>query len=127
MLVVYNEDRSAAHITGDYSPHPIYAMIAVVEALGGSEKAYHEIKRLQNAVLLPRKGSKARPLTERDMRYARENEARHARHWQWYDLEGFPVKRDTGYDFVNGYGYADASGTITLVNANDEPVYVIGV
>lgn len=126
MDITYNTSRTAVKIVGDHSPHPIFADAAVVEGIGGPVPTYHEIKRLANMFLLPRMGSSVWPFTERDLRYARENERLGQRHWQWYhNLEGQRVQQSTGYDFVNGYGYEDSAG-ITLVNANDDPVYVIG-
>lgn len=126
MRTVYNQDQTAVQIIGDYSPHPITAMMDVIEGLGGIEPAYHEIKRLANRFLLPRTGSAERPLTQRDMRYARENETLGKRHWRWFNLQNGNVKRDTGYDFVYGYGFR-ADGAITLVNADDKPVFVVEV
>lgn len=124
MKTIYNQDRTAIQITGDYSPHSICAMADVVAALGGPEPVYHEIKRLANTNRLPWHGSEAHPLTQRDMRYARENEAMGKRHWRWFNLQNGNVKRDTGYDFVYGYGYEE-NGFVTLVNASDEPVFVV--
>lgn len=125
MKVIYSQDRTAMQIVGDYSPHPIYAESTVVENLGGAELAYHKIKLLASRFMLPRMGSQTHPLTSRDLRYANENVQRNERYWQWYSLEGYPVKQDTGWDFVFGYGHKNAEGAIILVNANDEPVYVV--
>lgn len=124
MNVTYNADRTAVAIIGEYSPHPVYATSAVVEALGGAESAYHTIKTLAAAYLLPRRGSPSRPLTMTDLRYWRENEARQERYWQWFDMSGPVVLRDTGYRFVRGYGYKTAT-QIVIVDANDTPLFRI--
>ena len=126
MDTVYSNDRTAVKISGDYSPHIVIAMTDLVDDLGGVEAAFHRIKKLQGACLMPRMGSESRPLTRRDMRYAIENESKGVRYWKWYDLQGYPVRRDTGYDFVNGYGYK-IGDVITLVNDKDEPVFRVEV
>lgn len=124
METTYNTDQTAVRIIGDYSPHPIYVMADTAILLGGIESTYHEIKRLQHADRLPRMGSSSHPLTLRDMRYARENEQRGMRFWQYKSLEGPCVKESTGYDCVYGYGHYDGTDFV-FVNAADEIVYRI--
>ena len=122
MKTEYNPDETAVRIIGDYSPHAVVAETAVIEQLGGIEPAYHEIKRLQNAHLLPRRGSSKWPLSERDLRYARDNEGPGEQHWQYKQMEGPRVRECTGYDFVNGYGYM-AGGEFVFANDRDVPVF----
>jgi len=122
MKTEYNPDGTIVRITGDYSPHPVFATSELVAQLGGAEPAYHEIKRLQRENLLPCMGSSAHPLTARDLRYARDNEQRGRRHWRWLQMEGPHVRDSIGYDFVYGYGFADG-GDFVFVNAADAPVY----
>jgi hypothetical protein len=122
MNIVFAQDGSAVRITGDYSPHPVVLSAGLAEMLGGAEAAYHEIKRLARLFWLPRMGSEAHPLTERDLRYARINEAAGARTWRWLNLEGPVVHEATGYDFVFGYCRRDGDEWV-FVNAADEAVY----
>lgn len=122
MKVDISPDNTVMRITGDYSPHPIHIEAAAVTTLGGSEAAYHEVKRLQNARWLPRMGSAAYPLTDRDLRYAYDNEKRGERYWTWLHLEGVYVRRSIGYDFVQGYGFV-TYGVFVFVDAADEPLY----
>lgn len=109
MNTKYINDGTSARIQGDHSQAAVYATTEVISDLGGDTAAFHEIKRLQKANMLPRLGSESRPLTRRDIAYARQNEDLGCRHWQHRHLQGGNVRRDTGYDFVYGYGYRDGS------------------
>ena len=122
MDIVFAQDGSAVRITGDYSPHPVVLSAGLVEALGGAEAAYHEIKRLARLFWLPRLGSEAHPLTERDLRYARINEAAGVRTWRWLKLEAPAVRDATGYDFVFGYCRRDGDDLV-FVDAADNAVF----
>ena len=122
MKTEYNHDETAVSIIGDYSPHAVVAETVVIDQLGGIESAYHEIKRLQNSCLLPRRGSSVWPLSERDLRYALDNEQRDHQYWQFKHMEGPRVRECTGYDFVHGYGYMDGNEFV-FVNGQDVPVF----
>lgn len=126
MNTIYNNDGTAARIQGDHSLAAVYATTEVINDLGGETAAFHEIKRLQNANMLPRLGSESRPLTRRDIAYARQNEAMGRRHWQHRHLQGGNVHRDTGYDFVYGYGYQDGS-LFVLVDGSGRVEYKVEV
>lgn len=115
MRTVYNIPKTAVTIYGDHSSMPVYAYTEVVEALGGVELAFHEIKRLQGRNMLPRMGSQSRPLKMRDITYARENEQRGEKYWQWLQFTG--VREQTGYDYVYGYGHKTDTGYV-IVNAD---------
>jgi hypothetical protein len=126
MDVLVAQDGLALRVTGDHSPHPVYLSAALAVALGGPEPAYHEIKRLARLFMLPRMGSESHPLTERDLRYARANEAAGARIWRWLKLEGPAVKTATGYDFIFGYCRREADALV-FVDGGDTAVYEIPV
>jgi len=122
MNTAYNRNQTAVAITGDHSPWAVHAETEVVEQLGGDELAYHEIKRLQNNNLFPRMGSASKPLTLRDLAYARENEQRGEKYWRWLQLEGHQVRRSTGYDYVYGYGHATDNGYV-IVDRTGNVIY----
>jgi excisionase family DNA binding protein len=124
MQTIYNPTQTAVEITGDHSPHPVYANVDVVDALGGPETAYHRIKRWQNAGLMPRMGSRAWPLTLRDLRLAQANEKLGRRHWQFLQPQGEMTRQSTGYDFVSGYGYI-TDEEIVIVDESDRPIWRI--
>lgn len=105
---------SGLSITGDHSKTSVQATLEVIELLGGTEAAFHEIKRLQNKFILPRMGSIARPLTLRDLEYARENEQRGERYWQWIQEQSSRVYDSTGYDYVYGYGHMTETGFVIV-------------
>jgi hypothetical protein len=102
----------AVEIYGNFSGIPVYVMNELVDALGGIEPAFHEIKRLQNEWLLPRIGSEGRPLTLLDLRYARENEHIGYRHWQWRSI----IRGHTNF---YGYGYVDGNEFCFCRTSND--------
>lgn len=127
MNTTHNVNRTAARIQGDHALVAVYATTEVIGDLGGDEAAFHEIKRLQNANLLPRMGSESRPLTRCDMSYARQNEAMGCRHWQWYSLQGGNVHRDTGYHYVQGYGYQAGNHVIIVNSTTGRELYRVEV
>lgn len=92
----------AVAISGNFSGVRVYAMNELVDVLGGTESAFHEIKRLQNKNFLPRMGGEGKPLTMRDLQLARENEQLGYRHWQWKSV----TRWSTDYW---GYGYVDGN------------------
>lgn len=108
----------AIAITGDHSSIPVYAKNDLVEQLGGVDAAFHEIKRLQNKNMFPRMGSEAKPLTLVDIRYARENEQRGERYWEWIQETSHDVRESTGYDSVWGYGHKTPDGGFVLIDGD---------
>lgn len=127
MNITHNRTKSAVRILGDYSKVAIYATLELVNELGGENKAFHELKRLSNKNWLPRQGSETRPLTLRDLTYARKNEQLGRRHWQFYTLQGGNVHRDTGYDWVYGYGYQNQNHIIIVDSATQKQLYKVEV
>lgn len=105
---------TAVAITGDHSSMSVYATNDLVEQLGGIEATFHEIKRLQGKSILPRMGSESKPLTLLDIRYARENEERGERYWQWIQETSADVRESTGYDSVHGYGHKTTDGFVLI-------------
>ena len=99
----------AVAISGNFSGVRVYAMNELVEALGGTEPAFHEIKRLQNKNTLPRMGGEGKPLTMRDLELARENERLGCRHWQWKSIT-------RGHTNYYGYGYVDGNEFVFVNN-----------
>ena len=126
MNTTYSTNKMAVKITGDYSPHPVFAMVDIVKNLGGENSAYHEIKRLQNRHFMPRMGGESRPLTCRDLVYAYDNEGRGFRHWQYRSFTGGYVFKSTGYDSVWGYGYFN-NDTFIIINNKSEIVFRVKI
>ncbi len=113
---IYNiqtKQPSAVAISGDFSGVSVYATNELVEALGGIESAFHEIKRLQNRNMLPRMGSVGKPLTVRDLQLARENERMGHRHWQWKSI----TRNKWNYW---GYGYMDENEFVFILSDGSE-------
>lgn len=110
----------AVAISGNYSGVAVYAMNELVESLGGTEPAFHEIKRLQNKNFLPRMGGEGKPLTALDLRYAGENERMGYRHWQWRSI----VRGRTNY---YGYGHVDGNEFCFVKTSDDSIMYRVEV
>jgi hypothetical protein len=116
----------AVGIYGEHSCEGVYARCEVVATLGGEEQTFHEIKRLQNANLMPRKGSASRPLTMYCLNLARENERLGYRHWLWMDLQGQPAREATGYEFFQGYGFYATDGTFIFIDTYGKEIAHVG-
>lgn len=110
----------AVAISGNYSGIRVYAMNELIEHLGGTENAFHEIKRLQNKNFLPRMGGEGKPLTMLDLRYARENERMGSRHWQWRSI----TRGNTNY---YGYGYVDGNRFCFCRTSDDSVMYRVEI
>jgi hypothetical protein len=110
----------ATAISGDYSGVRIYIMNDLTDFLGGTELAFHEIKRLQNKILLPRMGGEGKPLTMLDLRYAERNERLGYRHWQWRSI----VRGHTHY---YGYGYVEENEFCFCRTSDDSVMYRVEV
>jgi hypothetical protein len=110
----------AVAISGNFSGVAVYAMNELVASLGGTEKAFHEIKRLQNKKFLPRMGGEGKPLTMLDLRYARVNEHMGYRHWQWRSI----IRGHTNY---YGYGYVDGNEFCFCRTSDDSVMYRVEV
>jgi hypothetical protein len=114
-------------IYGNYSGTPVCVTLSLLNAEfgGDTERAFHEIKKMQNSGLMPRMGSVARPLNARDLELYRRNAKLGKRYWRWIQLQGDNVKKATGYDSVWGYGYQTEDNTFVLVDENDQPIFVV--
>jgi len=106
-------------------PHSIYISAAVLDMFEGDERECFEFVRdLQRRRMMPRMGSEARPLKERDLELARRNVKLGERHWQWIQSQGWDVRQSTGYDYVHGFGFHTPDGFV-IVDGNDKPVTVV--
>jgi hypothetical protein len=114
-------------IYGNYSGTPINITLSLLntEFGGGTERAFHEVKKMQNSGLMPRMGSVARPLNARDLELYHRNAKFGKRYWRWIQLQGQEVREFTGFDSIWGYGYKTEDNTYVLVDKDDKPIFVV--
>ena len=107
-------------------PHVVYVAADVLrnKFAGDENEAFYFIRDLQQRGMLPRMGSEARPLRERDFELAARNVCLGKRFWRWIQSAGAAVREATGYDWVCGFGYYTDSGFI-IVSKDGEIIYSV--
>lgn len=115
--VVYDKTplpiQTAVAIYDNYASTPVFATLELVKQLEGESTTFHEIKRLENARLLPRIGTEGNPTTVVDFNFALENENLGKRKWVWKK-----ITQGRYYEF--GYGYIDGN-YFQFCNSRGEP------
>lgn len=104
---IANDEPTGLSITGDHSHVSVEATFELIEQLGGIETAFHRIKAAQNANLLPRMGSAARPLTQWDWTLFEKNTELGRKHYKYY--------QNSTHLYWYGYGY-ETSTHIMLID-----------
>ena len=122
MKTVWSKDRRVAKIYGDHSSQPVIATAEVVAELGGDEQAFHAVKKIER--FLPGPMLEKHPLGMKELGYARQNQEKGEKYWQWRRMQGQVVKKCTGYDYVQGYGHP-VDGGFAFVNSQGVTEYTV--